>query len=424
MRVLHISCTTRFGAGRALWRHHRALRDSGVDSRVLMADGAVRTGEGIHHWSELGEVPPVEIGAIDDNGEALVPEARHPNIGHFLRSRLLPESPLVLESDVLELRQLHAGRQRSFFDPEVLRELTRRKPVLWRLSDTTAFTGFCCYPYTCGGFLEDCENCPLLEDPHRTEMRIPPGVSPAERLDARRRLYQGLKLHVVGPSQWILDLAKRSVLGGVDGEFLRIPVGIDERIFRPERRMEGRARWGLDPEDSILVVNAPDPGNYRKGFDLLLDVLGRLKSRRNTRLLLIGEKAHPDLERQFPRWRTTGYLTEEDDLALAYAAGDVFLFPSRQDNSAQVLLEAAASSVPTVCFNVGGNAEYVAHGETGIVVPAFDTKAFAEGVEVLLGDPGKRRALGERARANVCEEFRQDLQTRRFRDLYENLAKR
>jgi glycosyltransferase involved in cell wall biosynthesis len=421
MKILHISCTTRFGAGRSLWRHHHALRLLGVDSQILISDEAVHREEGIHYFSDIGPSHAVHQGNTDDYGESL-DDRDHPNVTSYARSRLIPANPLFRESDVVELRQLHAGRQRSFFDPSVIREMTSIKPVIWRLSDLSAFTGFCCYPFDCVGWTGDCDNCPLAIRPERTEARVPRKTSPRDRLVFKRNLYSELNLTVVCPSRWILDMARRSVMGKVNGDFCHIPVGIDENVFHPRLREAARARWGLNEgPENVIIVNAPDPANFRKGFDLLLEVIRNLKDR-EFRLMIIGDKIPPELPETIPHWTKTGYLVDELDLAFAYAAGDIFLFPSRQDNSAQVLLEASSSGIPSVCFDVGGNSEYIEDGVSGRVIPAYDTNLFAEAVVEFLDDSNKRKRYGAEARMRVRRDFTQSLQTKRFLNLYQSLS--
>ncbi|MCP9833657.1 MULTISPECIES: glycosyltransferase family 4 protein [unclassified Cyanobium] len=77
---------------------------------------------------------------------------------------------------------------------------------------------------------------------------------------------------------------------------------------------------------------------------------------------------------------------------------------SREDPYPLVALEAAASSVPTVCFEGGGGmVEFVADG-CGIAVPYLDLEAFAAALLRLSNDQETRRRLGERSRARVLRE--------------------
>lgn len=77
---------------------------------------------------------------------------------------------------------------------------------------------------------------------------------------------------------------------------------------------------------------------------------------------------------------------------------------SREDPYPLVALEAAASAVPTVCFEGGGGiVDFVADG-CGLAVPYLDLGAFATALHRLSNDPDSRRRLGERSRARVWRE--------------------
>jgi len=87
------------------------------------------------------------------------------------------------------------------------------------------------------------------------------------------------------------------------------------------------------------------------------------------------------------------------ELAEVYASSDIFCFPSTTDTFGQVLLEAAASGLPTVAVAAGGAPELVRHGETGLVVAPDDTALFAEAIGELARRPERRSEFGAAARA-------------------------
>ncbi len=86
-------------------------------------------------------------------------------------------------------------------------------------------------------------------------------------------------------------------------------------------------------------------------------------------------------------------------LARIYASADVFCFPSTTDTFGQVILEAGASGLPTLAVAAGGAAELVGHGQTGLLVPPDDPRAFAAALGRLVGDSALRQSLGEGALA-------------------------
>src|SRR5204863_7220540 len=74
---------------------------------------------------------------------------------------------------------------------------------------------------------------------------------------------------------------------------------------------------------------------------------------------------------------------------------DVLVVPSRQEPFGTVLAEAMAAGTPVVATRVGGLAEVVADGETGLLVePGRPDELAAAVLEVL----GRREAMGAAAR--------------------------
>ena len=75
--------------------------------------------------------------------------------------------------------------------------------------------------------------------------------------------------------------------------------------------------------------------------------------------------------------RFFGWL-EGEELARAYADADLFLFCSQTDTFGQVVIEAQASGLPIVAVAVGGPAELIASGRTGVLCPPCASVRAAE----------------------------------------------
>jgi glycosyltransferase involved in cell wall biosynthesis len=72
---------------------------------------------------------------------------------------------------------------------------------------------------------------------------------------------------------------------------------------------------------------------------------------------------------------------------------------------------------------VGGNAECVADGETGHIVPHEDVDALAARLGELIANPGRARQMGEAGRTRVAERFDVEAMVRRTADLYRSLTR-
>jgi glycogen synthase len=97
---------------------------------------------------------------------------------------------------------------------------------------------------------------------------------------------------------------------------------------------------------------------------------------------------------------TLGFLPREA-LAARYARAAVVVCPSRREGFGLACAEAMAHGRPVVATAVGGLAELVADGETGLLVPPRDQRALRVALDRLLGDADLRRRMGEAGRDRI-----------------------
>ena len=143
------------------------------------------------------------------------------------------------------------------------------------------------------------------------------------------------------------------------------------------------------------MFSAPDVSDRRKGGALLNAALERLNGL-PFRLLVAGANETPPFPRSF--WSLT-HLVDEAEIALSYAAADVFVLPTLAENLPNAALESVASGTPCVSFDVGGVPDVVRHMETGYLAKLGDADALAEGIRTLLADEQLRDRMGEACRA-------------------------
>jgi glycosyltransferase involved in cell wall biosynthesis len=169
------------------------------------------------------------------------------------------------------------------------------------------------------------------------------------------------------------------------------------------RRRELRERLGTDDQD-VIVLSVGRLAR-EKGFDTLVRAAADAQS---PALVVAGEGAQrAALERQAGelgvRLRLLGDL-EEERLAEAYVAADVFALLSTHEPWGVVANEAAASGLPLVLSDrVGAAHDLLREGENGFLVPAGDARAAAAALRRLAADPALRKRAGARSRELVRE---------------------
>ena len=111
-------------------------------------------------------------------------------------------------------------------------------------------------------------------------------------------------------------------------------------------------------------------------------------------------------------------LHVEDILGVA----DLFLLASESESFGLAALEAMACEVPVVGYQVGGVPEVVVHGETGLLVPLYDTDALANAAIELLTDEDRLQETSQAARRRACERFGDEHGIRAYEDYYQTLT--
>ena len=201
--------------------------------------------------------------------------------------------------------------------------------------------------------------------------------------------------------------------------------GIDTETFRPaEDRASLRERLGLPDRPLIGCYGRV---RAQKGTGDFVEAMRTALDGREGTALVMGRATaeHRAYEAELrdgagPRVR---FLPEVPVTAMPdwYAALDLFVAPQRWEGFGLTPLEAMASGVPVVATDVGAFPELIVEGETGFVVPARDVEAMAERVALLLGNPERRRAMGEAARAHVAARFRIEDEAEALAAIYRRL---
>jgi glycosyltransferase involved in cell wall biosynthesis len=108
------------------------------------------------------------------------------------------------------------------------------------------------------------------------------------------------------------------------------------------------------------------------------------------------------------------WLGSRSDIEVVLRALDIFVLSSRSEGMSNTILEAMASALPVVATDVGGAAESVQHGRTGLLVPAQDSVALADAIGALAVNPARRRTFGAAGRARAERDFAVDRMIQRY----------
>lgn len=207
-----------------------------------------------------------------------------------------------------------------------------------------------------------------------------------------------------------------------------IPNGVDTDHFRPrpETRLAVSERWRTSPSTIVIgTVGRLDPikdhHTLLKAVDLLL-AMGF-----DVHLVIVGEG--PEREALQANMQTrkscvakVTFVGETSNVVSYLNSFDIFVLPSLAEGMSNALLEAMSSGIACVASRVGGNAELIEEGLSGLLFDAGDAKALADRLKVLALNPQYRRNLGENARKRVEQSFSLHRMMHNYTCLYTDLV--
>ena len=417
MKVLFINTNdTSGGAARAAVRIMRGVQQSGVDAKMFVK----------YKNSQASDIVPLSqfvpsgilYRAFDWVAEKIKNKWQHHKWHPYkrtkkdlyfsdLRSTRIHGALQKIDFDVVHLNWINM----RFLDIDELKKI--KKPIVWTLHDSWAFTGICHVPYECKNYESHCRACPMLGS--KKEMDLAHEV-----FEKKFEVYNDLDLHIVTPSRWLGECAKRSALLG-KFPITVIPNCIDTEFYQPMEKADARKVLGLESDKKYLLFGAMHAlADANKGFAYLREALYQV-SWTNTELLVYGTK--DDMKRyDLPiQARTLGYITKDKVMALLYNAADVTIVPSLSENLSNTIMESMACGTPVVAFNIGGNCDMIDHQQNGYLAKEKDSADLAKGIEWNL-ENNADSALGKNAREKVINNYTMDIVSEQYKRLYESIV--
>lgn len=179
-----------------------------------------------------------------------------------------------------------------------------------------------------------------------------------------------------------------------------VPNGIDLAHFAAlPTRADARQAFGIAHD--AFVVGCIARLSPEKGVDVLVQAAAELP---HAQVLIAGNGPEQGALQSHlpPNVRLLGRIP---DTRALLAAVDVLVIPSRMEGQGIAALEAMAAQVPIIASRVGGLAEMLTDGETGLLVPAGDAGALAQAIVHLRTSAGLPEHLTRNAAHLVRERY-------------------
>jgi rhamnosyl/mannosyltransferase len=212
-------------------------------------------------------------------------------------------------------------------------------------------------------------------------------------------------------------IASSPVLARYQNKCVVVPLGIDPTPF--EQATAPRTTHHA----SLLFVGHL---RYYKGVNYLLEVMREIP---HAHLTVVGTgpmaRTWRELAQRLNVSERVTFAGEVSDAELPgyYAASDIFVLPASERSEAfgAVQLEAMAAGKPVVCTELGTGTSFVnVNEQTGMVVPARDSRALVRAINRLIGDPALRARMGTAGRLRVQSEFTVEKMVERVMQVYES----
>lgn len=402
------------GAARAAYRLHTGLRGIGVDSRMLVINktGQDEFVDALPYWLKrwmrwqyirLNRAP---LDLYKNRSRSVIWSTNWVPVPTAAMINRLP-------ADLFHLHWIGDG----FIPVAGIGRLNR--PIVWTLHDQWAFTGGCHYSSECDRYGNACGSCPQLGSVHEWDLS-------RYGWNEKRNAYTRANITVVSPSRWLASRAQASSLLG-QRRIEVIPNGIDTQQYRPLDQQATRAQLGL-PLDRRLIMfgSMSSTSDPRKGFQFLHSALQRLAQVWNDRaeLVIFGADKPTNPPNFGLKAHYLGTISDESKLAQIYAAADVFVAPSMQENLPNTIMEALACGTPSVAFNIGGIPDLIDHQQNGYLAHPYEIEDLAHGIEWVLEDAERHTRLATNARQKVEAEFELSMIAQRYVELYEDVIRK
>jgi glycosyltransferase involved in cell wall biosynthesis len=110
------------------------------------------------------------------------------------------------------------------------------------------------------------------------------------------------------------------------------------------------------------------------------------------------------------------------DIPHILAMSEMLVFSSTVPHFARPVIEASAMGKPAIASNLGGPAELIVDGETGLLVPPANPAALADAICTLLDDPALANKMGDAGYNRALAHFNAEINARNTLALYDEIT--
>lgn len=314
----------------------------------------------------------------------------------------------IIKPSIIHMHNIHG----YYINIEILFKYLQyaKIPVVWTLHDCWPITGHCSHfsLLGCEKWKTQCFSCPQKKNYPNCWL-----IDRSEKnFDLKKKLFTSLPNITLAPvSNWLSGILKESFLHGYPIKVINN--GINTKVFKP--LPDGDFRIKHNFENKFILLGVASIWSARKGLNDFV-TLSRLLNT-DYQIVLVG-LTRKQIE-QLPHNILGIKRTESvEELAVVYAASDVFVNPTYEDNFPTTNLESLACGTPVITYKTGGSPEAIDE-LTGVAVEKGNIGKLIDAVNHI-------KEKGKQSYTEACVNranrlYKKEDRYREYIDLYESL---
>lgn len=327
----------------------------------------------------------------------------------WFKTDFILDTPAFKEADIIHLNNIHS----HYFNLKTLAKMCQLKPVVWTFHDLWPVTSF--GPHPTDKTIHD----GFYWSPTWSTRSMFKKINQRYLISRKRALYKKIKFNIIVPSKYMLDSLKGTALD-------KFPIsliynGIDPQVFKPQDKIEARAKLNLPQNKKIfLFVANKGLSNNWKGGNYFSELVEHFVRDPEVLFLCIGgdkQDAHQNV-------KFVDFINDSQVLASYYSAVDGLIFSSLAESFGLVVVEAMSAGAPVVSFPVGIAPEAIEHKVNGYLADYKSSQSLIDGVEFIMSLPEvELQAMRQANRAKVLDKFDKKIMIESFQHLYNKILK-
>ncbi len=320
-------------------------------------------------------------------------------------SKKILRHPWFVEADVIHLQIVHDG----MLDLDTIKEIIKRKPVVWTWHDPWPLTGHCIYPMTCQRFQLGCGDCPDLSRPFSVKF----DRTIRNRQEKQKLISKNFITHVA--TEWFKNFIVESI--GEDAlDIELLPFGLSNQNMLTVEKGEARKKLDIPIDMKVIGIRAtPEP---QKNFQLFQHALEKMSPDPNLVIVTIQDSGYLTKFQGKFEIRELGWTDDSETLNLFYSALDVFVTPSTYETFGFMSIEAMARGVPVVALKGTAIDEICNLAENGFPAESSTVRSFQAAIETAVYDDKQRIEKSAASHLHVTRNYDLDKFLIGLKELY------